>query len=160
MLIGIMTDSHENMDKIRLAVERFNSLKIEHLYHCGDIISPITFKEFKSLNCGIDFVFGNNDGEKFLLIEKFKGKGVFHQYYYEFTIHNKKFIMMHEPLNLEALVRSGIYDCIIYGHTHQQDIRQGKPMVINIGETGAWLSGKSTIGILDTDKMELQIIEL
>ena len=45
-----MTDSHENMDKIRIAVEKFNEHKIGHLYHCGDIISPITFKEFKNLN--------------------------------------------------------------------------------------------------------------
>lgn len=160
MLIGIMTDSHENMDKIRLAVKVFNSMKIEHLYHCGDIISPITFKEFKELSCNIDFVFGNNDGEKIMLIEKFKGKGTFHQYIYEFEIDGKKFIMMHEPLNLEELIKSNRYDCIIYGHTHMQDIREGRPMVINIGETGAWLSGKSTIGVLDTSSMKLEIIEL
>jgi len=60
MLVGLMTDTHENMVNIKKGVEIFNQRNIEILLHCGDIISPITFKEFKNLNCSIEFVFGNN----------------------------------------------------------------------------------------------------
>ncbi len=161
MLIGIITDTHENMDKIRKAVKILNERKVDIVLHCGDIISPITFKEFKNLNCGIEFVFGNNDGERVFLVEKFKNKGRFHPPGYEFELDGKKFIMMHEPVGIEALAESGKYDYIIYGHTHKQDLRKiGKGMIINIGETGGWITGKCTIGILNPRTNELEILEI
>ena len=68
---------------------------------------------------------------------------------------------MHEPIAIEALAKSGKYDYIIYGHTHKQDIRkEGRTMIINIGETGGWLTGKCNIGILDTNSGEIKIIEI
>jgi hypothetical protein len=37
-------------------------------------------------------------------------------------------------------------DVIIYGHTHEVDIRIGSPLIINPGEAGGWLKGKSVPG--------------
>jgi len=161
MKIGILTDTHENMNKIRKAVEIFNSAKVDMVLHCGDIISPITTKEFKDLKAPMHLVFGNNDGERVFLVEKFKGIGEFHQPGYEFTVGNKKGIMMHEPVGIEALAESGKYDYIIYGHTHKRDIRKiGKTLIINIGETGGWLTGVASIGILNTETDEIEVIEI
>ena len=161
MLIGIMSDSHDNIPNIKKAVNKFNELQIEHLYHAGDIVSPFTFNNFKNLNCPIDFVFGNNDGEELYLIEKFKGKAVFHKHLYEFTIDDKKFIMMHEPNNIEYLFQKQVYDVIIYGHTHKLDIRKNdKTLLINPGESCGILSGDSTILTLDTSTLEYSVIYL
>lgn len=161
MFIGLITDTHENMPKIRKAVELFNERKVDIVLHCGDIISPITFKEFKDLHCKIEFVFGNNDGERALLVEKFRDKGRFHPPGYELEIDGKKFIMMHEPVGIEALAHSEKYDYIIYGHTHKQDIRKfGKCRIINIGETGGWITGKCTVGILNPRTDKLEILEI
>ncbi len=161
MKIGILTDTHENMDKIRKAVEVFNSVKVDMVIHCGDIISPITTKEFQNLKAPMHLVFGNNDGERVFLVEKFKGIGEFHQSGYEFKVENKKIIMMHEPVGIEALAESGEYDYVIYGHTHKRDIRKiGKTLIINIGETGGWLTGVASIGILNTETDEIEIMEI
>ncbi|MBN1897567.1 MAG: metallophosphoesterase [Spirochaetes bacterium] len=161
MVIGIMSDTHEHMDNIKKAITLFNNKKVERVFHCGDIISPITFKEFQHLHCPIDLVFGNNDGEKVFLVEKFKGKGTFHPPGYSFEINKKKFIMMHEPVGIESLARSGSYDYILYGHTHKSDIRKvNSSTIINIGETGGWVTGEPTVGILNIDTGEIEIIKL
>ncbi len=161
MKVGLMTDTHENLAKIKKGVEIFNERKVDLVLHCGDIISPITFKIFKDLRCNIKFVFGNNDGERPFLISKFQGKGEFYNNGYEFELAGKKFIMMHEPIGIDALAESGKYDYILYGHTHKQDIRDiGKSKIINIGETSGILTGEAYIGILDVESGGLEVIKI
>jgi len=69
-------------------------------------------------------------------------------------------LYMH-PGELDALIKSQIYDIVIYGHTHKPVIeKQGKTLVINPGECGGWLSGNSTIALADLDQMTAEIVEL
>jgi len=50
---------------------------------------------------------------------------------------------------------------VIYGHTHQTDLSKiGKTLLINPGECGGWLTGKSTIALLDIKTWEAKIVEL
>jgi putative phosphoesterase len=63
-MIGIMSDSHDNLEAIAKAVEFFNQQKVSLVLHAGDIISPFTTKEFKKLQAPLKLVYGNNDGEK------------------------------------------------------------------------------------------------
>ena len=37
---------------------------------------------------------------------------------------------MHEPDEVDALAKSGVYDVIVYGHTHNVDIREGETLVV------------------------------
>jgi len=53
-----------------------------------------------------------------------------------------------------ALIASGEYDLIVYGRTHQVDIRQGRPLVVNPGECGGWLTGRSTVATVDLETMK------
>ena len=67
---------------------------------------------------------------------------------------------MHEHDCVEEFIKVKSADVIIYGHTHEADIRKGHPLVINPGESGGWLKGKSTIAILDTEVMETALVNL
>lgn len=161
MKIGIISDTHENMDKIRLAVEIFNREEVGVVLHGGDIISPITAKEFSALNAPLIGVFGNNDGDKLYLTERFQKIGTLHQKRWEGTLDGKKFLLIHEPDMLDALAASGYYDVIVYGHTHKSEIsRRGKTLVVNPGEGGGWITGKATAALLDTATMEARLIEI
>ncbi len=161
MLVGLMTDTHENLDNIKKAVDIFNKKGVALVLHCGDIISPITYSAFKDLKCSIRFVFGNNDGERPFLISKFQGLGEFFNNGYKFELEDKKFIMMHEPVGIDELASSGNYDYVLYGHTHKQDIRNiGDTMIINIGETSGILTGTASVGVLDVKNKKLEIINL
>lgn len=160
MKIGAIADSHENMPKIVAAVARFNEEKVALVLHAGDYISPITAHAFEKLDAPLVGVFGNNDGDRIFLVERFRDIGNIYPDYHEFEIDGKKGVLMHEPKFIDALVKSGLYDLVIYGHTHQIDIREGQPLVINPGECGGWLTGRATVAIVETEDMSVRLIDL
>lgn len=159
MLIGIISDTHDNMPQIKRAVDLFNERKVGHVVHAGDFTSPFTFRILKDLSCGFTGIFGNNDGDKLLLQKMFGGR-VFNQPHI-FELEGRKIVLMHEHHIADALADSGHYDVVIYGHTHKPDIRTvKKTLVINPGEAGSWLYGKSTVAIADLVLMTTEIIPL
>jgi len=158
--LGIIADSHENMPLIAKAVELFNNEEVDLILHAGDFISPITAKEFKSLKAKLIGVFGDNDAQKLLLQRRFQDIGEFYEDYHELEIEGKKVVLMHQPKFLEILIASGKYDLIIYGDTHEIDIREGHPLVVNPGECGGWLTGRSTVAIVDLETMKAELYDL
>jgi putative phosphoesterase len=78
MLIGIISDTHDNMPQIKKAVDLLNESKVEHVIHAGDFTSPFTFSILKDLKCGFTGIFGNNDGDKLLLQKMSRGR-IFNQ---------------------------------------------------------------------------------
>lgn len=159
-LVGIMSDSHDNRTLIRKAVEIFNRRGVCCVVHAGDFISPFTSLDFKQLACPMEMVFGNNDGERPGLLTAFQGCGTLLPGPRTFAVHEKKFVLMHEPGCLEQVTQAGDIDVVVYGHTHDVDIRAGRPLVINPGETGRWLRGKSTVVILDLETMNVEVVDL
>jgi hypothetical protein len=161
MKIGIMADSHENMPMIAKAIDCFNHAQVDLVLHAGDIISPITCKEFKNLNSKLFAVFGNNDGEKALLKKKFDELGIeIYSAPHQLTIAEKRILIYHTPDFLDELIKSASFDIIIYGHTHAIDVRKGKTLVINPGECGGWLNNKCTVAILELPQCEVEIVNL
>ncbi len=161
MLIGLISDTHENMPLIARAVDYFNRRGVALVLHAGDLISPIMAKEFTRLAVPMIAVFGNNDGERTLWRERIKGWGEVHERTFEDTIEGKRVLLMHEPQCLEALAKSQMYDVIVYGHTHRVDRRsEGKTLIVNPGECGAWLTGKSTIAVLELPSQNVEIVDL
>ena len=48
-----------------------------------------------------------------------------------------------------------------FGHTHQPEIRkEGQTLIINPGECGGWLYGKSTVAICDLKSQTAEMVEL
>ncbi len=159
MLIGIMSDTHDNLIFVKKAIELFNKRKVGFVIHAGDYTSPFTLKLFKELNCKYVGIFGNNDGDKLLLLERAEGK--IHSQPYIFKLHNRKIVVMHEHHVADALADSGHYDLVVYGHTHKADIRKVKnTLVVNPGEVSTWLYGKATVALVDLNRMEGEIVEL
>jgi len=158
--LGIIADSHDNMPLIAKAVELFNREEVGLVLHAGDFISPITAKEFKNLKARLIGVFGNNDGDKLLLQRRFQDIGEIYEDYHELEVAGKKITLMHQPKFLKALIASSEYDLIVYGHTHRVDIRQGRPLVVNPGECGGWLTGKSTVATVSLETMKANVYDL
>lgn len=159
MLIGILSDTHDNQIQTKKAIDLFNIRGVKYVIHAGDYTSPFTLKLFKELTCRYVGVFGNNDGDKLLLLERSEGN-IYNQPHI-FVLHNRKIIVMHEHLLIDALADSGHFDLIIYGHTHEAVVKRVKnTLIINPGEAGAWLYGKSTVALADLENMEAEIINL
>jgi len=155
--IGIMSDSHDHRRHIKLAVELFNREEADQVIHAGDIVAPFTFDEFQYLTAPLTAVYGNCDGERLGL------KAVFNDINPAPLIREyggKKFVVMHEPFNLDSIVAAELFDYVIYGHLHTVDVRIGKVTVINPGEVVGWTTGKATVALLDTMSNEVTIHEL
>ena len=74
-------------------------------------------------------------------------------------IADKKIVIMHEPYELEAFRKSGIYDIVLHGHTHEHYIKKD-PLTVNPGELCGYLSGNATFAIIDLENLECEIVEL
>ncbi len=158
MKIGIISDTHDNIPKIKAAVAIFNKRGVGLVIHAGDYIAPFSVKPLDDLKCQYIGVFGNNDGERFGL-DKVSG-GKIHTPPYSMEFGGKKMLVLHAPRELAALIKSQTYDIIIYGHTHEKVIeKHGKTLVINPGECGGWLTGKSSIILVDIDQMSAEVVE-
>jgi len=159
-LVGIIADSHDNRTNIQKAVEIFNREQVGMVIHAGDFVAPFTALDFKKLNCKMEMVFGNNDGEKIGLAHAFRNLGTLLPGPRSFYVNNKKVLLMHEHNCVDEFAAAAAADIIIYGHTHEADIRKGPPLIINPGEAGGWLNGDSTIAVLDVETMETRLIDL
>ena len=157
-MIGIISDSHDNLPAVASAVEYLNSLDLELVIHAGDYIAPFTAIELKKLNAEIVGVFGNNDGEKDGLRRHLPELTDLA----EFEQGGKQFAVYHGTLEsvVEALVKSRKYDVVIRGHDHNALIEDsGGVLLINPGEVCGYQTGKRTLCLLDVDKMQAEIKE-
>lgn len=170
MRIAVISDSHDHKDNILKAVSIINKTDVKALIHCGDFISPFVRRWFDELNNDIknNFfgVFGNNDGEKVHLRRVLGEICDIVQNGLELIIElgGKKIFAAHfpKPETLEALASSKKFDIILSGHTHEIENKklENGVLVVNPGELCGYLSGRSTFAIIDTEKMEAEIINL
>jgi len=158
MLIALMSDSHDNMPALHRAVQFCNDRHVDHVLHAGDLVAPFVNRALKNLKAPITIVFGNNDGERHGLRTMFEGK-IFDPPH-ELTLDGKRVLMLHAPILLETLRQSKKYDLILYGHLHEIEVSEEPTLVVNPGEVGGWLSGKSTLALWNTDSNEVQIVEI
>ncbi|HHE36639.1 MAG TPA: YfcE family phosphodiesterase [Candidatus Woesearchaeota archaeon] len=124
MVIGIISDTHDNIPNIKRAVELFKKHSVEFIIHAGDIISPATIKYFKGLNP--KFVFGNCDGDRAKIDEKVgEIGGVHYGRVMELRIKGKSIGVFHgdDILINDKMLRKG-YDYFIHGHTHIPEDKQ------------------------------------
>jgi len=160
MKLGILSDSHDNLPALVRIVERFNAENVDLVLHAGDFVSPFTAIPMSKLRAPLVGVFGNNDGDRLCLTRRFDGIGTLHPGYHVFEVDGLRAVLMHEPKSIDALVASGAYDLVVYGHTHEVDVRSGRPAVVNPGEAGGWLTGRSTAVVFDTRAMTGEVVEI
>ena len=158
MKIAIISDTHDHLYNLREAVKIIKEEGVSTIIHLGDIISPFVVKEF-GVN-KVYAVFGNNDGDKDLLRERFEAEGYeIQRGPRELLIDNRRFLLMHEPHLIDGFIKSGLWDIILFGHTHKLSIEEGIPLVINPGELCGYLTGKSTFVLLETSDLNYKIVE-
>jgi uncharacterized protein len=178
MKIGIISDTHDDIENVRRAIDIFNKEEVRYVIHAGDYVFPGIVTEFKNLQAKLIGVLGNNDGERGLLLKAFlavggelKGElGELH-----FSDLN---IGIYHGTSSEIktqLIESGRYNIVVCGHTHRMEpaghARGNYPigtstLVLNPGSghkkteslAGAFVEG--VVIILDTQTREYRFIEL
>jgi len=164
MKIGIILDTHDRLPFIDRAIRKMNEKEVDLVLHAGDYCAPFAAFRFKPLKAKMIGVFGNNDAEKELLRRNFKDIGVeIRGRFAEIKVDGLKIALLHgeETELLNSLLNTRSYNVVIYGHTHQSEIRRKNGvLVINPGEACGYLSGKATIGLLDTSTLDAVIVPI
>jgi uncharacterized protein len=163
MKIGVISDSHDNLSNIRKAVEIFSTKGVEALIHGGDFCSPFTLAEFKPLSqkgVKMHAVFGNNDGDRVLLVRRGEGFCTFADGSLVVTLGGKRIVVLHYPDLAEDLFRLGAYDLVIYGHNHTIRVEGREKKLLNPGTSAGYLAERATVALVETEGMEVQIITL
>ena len=64
MIIGLVSDTHDNVPYIKKAITRLKEENVELVLHAGDYIAPFTAKPYETeLDVPMIGVFGNNCAE-------------------------------------------------------------------------------------------------
>ncbi|QCC48499.1 metallophosphoesterase family protein [Halobellus limi] len=157
MLVGLCSDTHDNLDLARSAVETFEAEDVDAVVHCGDVVAPFTAATFDA-----DFEFhavrGNNDGEC-ALAETIDEFGTHHGESAHLTFEGSDgdvdVAVYHGTSErlVDALVDCGTYDYVVRGHTHQRTCEE-RDGTVHVNPGGLPFPGADEayhVAILDTD---------
>ena len=154
MLIGVISDTHDNLTKLDRAVSFFNKQNVSFVLHAGDYVAPFSVARLSKLACDWRGVFGNNDGDREALARA-SGNRIAENIL-RVEIDGRKIVMAHDVGRLE--LKKETAQIIICGHTHKPVLlEKGDRIIVNPGEACGWLSGVSTVAIIDLSAMTAKI---
>ncbi|UCE27257.1 MAG: metallophosphoesterase [Candidatus Coatesbacteria bacterium] len=157
---AIIADTHDNLPLIRAAVAVANERGTDYLLHCGDFVSPFTARAFKGLKARFMGVFGNNDGDRPMLLKVYKEIGPIHSYPHREKIEELSILITHNPDIAEDAATMGGYDLVAYGHDHTVRVERGLTLLICPGEAGGWTTGRPTMAIVDMPEHDVEVVKL
>lgn len=163
MNIAIMSDSHENWQKLTQAIDIANKEGCTHLLFAGDLIAPPGIAIFEKFNGSIHFVWGNNEAERVGITRKMDAsqKITLEGDIFEGELHGLKFFMNHYPRIAELAAKSGEFDVCIHGHTYEyREEKIGDALLLNPGEIQGYLTGQSSFMILNCKTKQAQRINV
>ncbi len=160
MQIGIVSDTHDDLDAVAAAVALFDREGVGTVVHCGDFVAPFSVAPFDSGGADApDFyaVRGNNDGEWGVqsTVESF---GTYLGEAGALAIGGAEIAVTHgtSRIVVDALVDCGDYDYVFHGHTHAHGIEERNGTVrVNPGGLPIPVDGADDVfrvAILDTSE--------
>jgi putative phosphoesterase len=158
--LGIISDTHGQVELTRPAVRMFESLDVEAVLHCGDIGSMAVVELFAAWPTHL--VFGNCDynHEKFAAAIRDAGQtchGLFGDL--EFEGVRVALLHSHERRRFRQTIDSDDYRLVCYGHTHVAAIdRRGDTLVVNPG--AIYRATPHSVAVVDLPSVEATILEI
>lgn len=141
MKLGIISDTHDDIDNVHKAIDIFNQERVQYVIHAGDYVFPGIVMEFKRLHAKLIGVLGNNDGEKVQLLRAFlEVGGELKGEIGEMRVDGLKVGIYHGTSTeiKKQLADSGHYNILVCGHTHRVEPSR-------LTEEGILVNGDSTL---------------
>jgi putative phosphoesterase len=157
MRVGIISDTHDQLERTRQAVALLRAAGADCLIHCGDFTTPAIIAAC-TLQPGY-FVFGNNDDDFPALRRAIRAlDGICLEWAGEITLAGKRIGVTHGHLqkDVRALLAAEP-DYLFSGHSHiATDQREGKTRRINPGALQR--AHEYTVALLDLDTDDLRFL--
>ncbi len=160
MIIGVVSDTHNNLKNVARIVELFNEAKVERVIHTGDISQAKTLDVLAGLEAPMTGVFGNNDEERDSLHEAIARHGFeFQEPPLYLDWHNQRIVVVHDPLEFDGHLHNGL-DLALHGHTHRHRLEVAdNTTFFNPGESAGHMSGFNAIGIVDLTNLQTELLK-
>ena len=163
MKIAVLSDIHDNIWNLERALASLPQHDPGSLFFLGDLCAPFTLTQLAEGFAGpIHLVFGNNDGDTFL-ISRIAGQHPHVTLYgqlAEVTIEGEPFALNHYPDIARRLADGGHYRAVFSGHDHRRYVeRIGETLWANPGEIMGRF-GEPSYGIYDTATHTFSHIDL
>jgi putative phosphoesterase len=163
MHVGVVSDTHDNLDVVQRAVDHFSDVA-DVVVHCGDIVAPFAVRPFDHDDFEFYAVRGNNDGEWALkqLVDDF---GVYLGEMGELVLDDRHVAVYHGTSEaiVGALLDCGHYDYVLRGHTHEQ-VHEERDGTTHINPGGIATSpdavASSAAVVFDTDTGAVDVTDL
>ena len=163
MLIAVLSDIHDHLDNLQRVLSKVADAKAEHMLFLGDFCAPFTLAAMAEGFTGpIDTIFGNNDGDPFLLsrIAARHEHITLHGQLAELKIGSCFIGCNHYPDIGRRLAESGAYGAVFSGHDHKRYQHQiEKTLWANPGEIMGRF-GVVSFGLFDTENLEFKHVEV
>ena len=161
MIVGVVSDTHNNIKNIKAIIDIFNKEKVDLVIHTGDISKASTLEKFSDLNCELIGAFGNNDRNEEGLREVCELLNFrFQEPPFLINIYNKRIVIFHEPDPIqEFLNQNKNIDLVLFGHTHRykEEIKD-QILFFNPGESAGFFEGNNALGIINLENMKIKRI--
>ncbi|TWT46938.1 metallophosphoesterase family protein [Botrimarina hoheduenensis] len=160
MRLGVISDTHGAVENTRAAVRMLESLEIDALVHCGDIGTP----EVIALLAGwpTHYVGGNCDNDPAPLRRAIAAAGqTWHGEFGEIELAGVRVALAHghDSRRLADAIKSGSYQLVCTGHTHQKRIEQvGQTLVLNPG--ALYRANPHSLALVDLPELSAMHINL
>ena len=162
MKLGILSDTHNNIENTRRALRVFAEHGVERVIHCGDLTTSPIMEAF--VGWDVLFVYGNMDRNRdhlrsvawHLLNTTIEEQQVIES-------NGVRCVACHgdDGPHLERLILSGLYAYVFHGHTHRRrDEIVSQTRVINPGALGGKHAESRSVCVLDVETGQVTFIEL
>lgn len=160
MRIGVVSDTHGQVEFTRSAIRMLESLEVDQVLHCGDIggeaIVPL-FADWPT-----HFVFGNVDYDQSILRKAIQAAGqTCHGEFGELDIAGVRIALLHshDAQRFREATTSGAWQLVCYGHTHHAEQHTvGETLVLNPG--AIYRATPHSLAIVELPSLEAHIVAL
>jgi hypothetical protein len=163
MKLGVLSDTHEDVGNLEVALAAYRAEEIIQVIHCGDMTTAATARSLEGFE--VVYVDGNMDQglpEIYRTLRDLSSHSVVLPTY-EGVIEGVSIGVTHgdNENELRRLVDSGKHQYVFYGHTHRRrDEMHGSTRIYNPGALGGLQFETRSYSILDLDTGEITLIEL
>ena len=135
MRVGVVSDTHNQIERLTQALDLLKAEGVSMVLHCGDIEDPPMIEPFAGWDA--HFVFGNCDWDRDGLRRAIGHIGAtLHDRFGHLEVEGVRLAFLHgdDLAMLRDVERSGAYPFLFHGHTHVAGERlSGETRVINPG---------------------------
>ena len=162
MRVGIISDTHDNLNNLKTALEILEETEIRMVLHCGDLSGPGVVEAMSGFDTWIARGNVDNHPELEATVREALGNGRLAERH-RLALEGRSALLVHghREAALRRAINTGEYAYVFHGHTHRRrDETIGRTRVINPGALGGMRWQQRSFCILDFESGRATFIEV